>query len=311
MIAFGPVPSRRLGKSMGVNNIPPKHCTYSCLYCQVGRTRDFTHERRQFYTPEKIFDAAKEKMEKIRDFGEPVDYITFVADGEPTLDINLGQEIRQLKSLGVKIAVITNASLMQDQAVQDELSLADWVSLKVDAVHPKIWRRIDRPHRSLNLKEIHEGMLRFSKNFAGHLVTETMLLKDVNDDKDHLTDIADFLNRLNPDISYIAIPTRPPAEKRVFPATEEAVNLAYQIFSQKISKVEYLIGYEGNEFAFTGDIRSDILSITAVHPMSEEAMDQFLIHAHGEISAVEELMDKGELKQAEYNGIRFYIRSFA
>lgn len=311
MIAFGPVPSRRLGKSLGINNIPPKHCTYSCLYCQVGRTRDFTYERRPFYAPGELVEAIKGKVEKIREFGEPVDYLTFVADGEPTLDIHLGEAITRLKPLGIKIAVISNASLMGDQAVQEELALADWVSLKVDAVHPDIWRKIDRPHRSLDLDRIHEGMLQFCTRFTGHLVTETMLLKDVNDGKKHLTDIADFISRLNPEISYVAIPTRPPAEKFVLPATEEAVNQAYQIFSQKVSKVEYLIGYEGNEFAFTGDIRADILSITAVHPMSEEAMGQFLIHAHGTAADVNELVEAGELKQAEYNGTRFYIRRFA
>jgi len=311
MIAFGPVPSRRLGRSLGINNIPPKHCTYSCLYCQVGRTLNLVADRRKFYTPEEIFEAAKEKVEKSRNFAEPVDYLTFVADGEPTLDINLGREIELLKSLGIKIAVISNASLVRQQAVQDDLARADWVSLKVDAVHPNIWRKIDRPHSSLTLKAVQEGMLQFKKRFTGRLVTETMLLKDVNDGDNHLSDIADFLHRLNPDIAYVAIPTRPPAEKRVFPASEEVVNRAYQIFSRKVAKVEYLIGYEGNEFAFTGDIRADILSITAVHPMSEEAMNQFLIHAGGEISVVEKLMSQEKIKQTSYNETKFYIRRFA
>ena len=112
MITFGPVPSRRLGRSLGINNIPPKICTYSCVYCQLGRTIKMQADRRAFYEPEKVFQDVKNKVEKAKGKGETIDYLTFVPDGEPTLDINLGREIELLRPLGIKVAVISNSSLI-------------------------------------------------------------------------------------------------------------------------------------------------------------------------------------------------------
>jgi len=112
MIAFGPVPSRRLGNSLGINNIPPKTCTYSCVYCQLGRTNKMQVERHIFYNPQNILRAVQDKVNKVKETGVPIDYLTFVPDGEPTLDINLEYEIDLLKFLGIKIAMITNGSLI-------------------------------------------------------------------------------------------------------------------------------------------------------------------------------------------------------
>ena len=149
MIAFGPVPSRRLGRSLGINNIPPKVCTYSCVYCQVGKTSRMQVDRMPFYDPEKIYMAVRTQVAKARQKGESVDYLTFVPDGEPTLDVNLGNEIELLKSLGLKIAVITNGALAWRKDVKADLAKADWVSYKIDSTSEKIWRRINRPQRTL------------------------------------------------------------------------------------------------------------------------------------------------------------------
>ena len=272
MIIFGPVPSRRLGRSLGINNIPPKVCTYSCVYCQVGYTSKQLVNRREFYKPDVLLKETGEKIEKVRESGESVDYLTFVPDGEPTLDVNLGLEIELLKSYGIKIAVITNASLIWRADVREDLRKADWVSLKVDSSREAIWRKINRPHKTLQLASILNGMLEFAKVYGGELVTETMLVKDVNDDEDQVRAVVDFLVQLKPARAYLAIPTRPPAEKWVQYPPEERIVQAYQIFREKINCVEYLIGYEGNAFAFTGNAEDDLLSITAVHPMREVSL---------------------------------------
>ena len=198
MIAFGPVPSRRLGRSLGINNIPPKICTFACVYCQLGRTLKMQVDRRAFYKPEDVASAVREKVEKATASGEPIDYLTFVPDGEPTLDANLGREIELLKPLGIKIAVITNSSLIWRVDVREDLLGADWVSLKVDAAQEDVWRRIDRPHGSLRLARVLDGMLEFARDYCGELVTETMLARDVNDGEDHVRAVADFLTRLAP-----------------------------------------------------------------------------------------------------------------
>jgi wyosine [tRNA(Phe)-imidazoG37] synthetase (radical SAM superfamily) len=314
MIAFGPVPSRRLGRSLGINNIPPKICTYACAYCQLGRTIKMQTERQPFYEPKKILQDIRDKVEKASQAGEPIDYLTFVPDGEPTLDINLGREIALLKQLGIKIAVITNSSLMWHEEVREALAKADWVSLKMDAVREGIWRRIDRPHGTLRLSSIQDGMLGFAKTYTGHLATETMLVEGVNDSEEHLAEVADFLARLQPGVAYLSIPTRPPAEKWVQPPQEKAINRAYQILGQRVGQVEFLIGYEGNAFASTGDIEQDLLSITAVHPMREDAVDELLARAQHEQPAeadwtvVRRLVAQDQLVEAEYGGHRFYLR---
>ena len=308
MIAFGPVPSRRLGRSLGINNIPPKGCTYSCVYCQVGRTLKMQVERRAFYDPEEILKEVRDKVERSREAGEAMDYLTFVPDGEPTLDVHLGREIELLKPLGIPIAVITNASLIGRGDVREELMKADWVSLKVDAVREEVWRRINQAHHALRLSSILDGMLEFAKAYNGELVTETMLVKDFNDSDALVGEVADFLARLRPAHAYLSIPTRPPAEEWVQPPGEEAINRAYQIFSSRVDHVEYLIGYEGNAFAFTGNVEEDLLSITAVHPMREEAVREFLARAAADWSVIQRLIAQGRLIETEYEGRKFYMR---
>ncbi|HIC92765.1 MAG TPA: radical SAM protein, partial [Anaerolineae bacterium] len=127
MKAFGPVPSRRLGRSLGVNNIPPKVCTYSCVYCQLGRTTGMQVKRQTFYRPGELLRDVEEKVRSARGAGEAIDYLTFVPDGEPTLDLGLGRAIELLRPLGIKIAVLTNASLLWREDVREELMRADWV----------------------------------------------------------------------------------------------------------------------------------------------------------------------------------------
>ena len=306
--AFGPVPSRRLGRSLGINNIPPKVCTYSCIYCQLGRTIKLTNKRDAFYPPEEILQDVREKIEKAKQAGESIDYLTFVPDGEPALDANLGREIELLKTLGIKIAVITNSSLIWQTEVRENLMKADWVSLKIDSVREDIWRKIDRPHGTLPFASILEGMLEFARAYRGELVTETMLVRGVNDVDEQGKEVAEFLAQLKPVKVYLSIPTRPPAERWVRVPGEEDINRVYQIFSGRIDGVEYLIGYEGDAFAFTGNVEEDLLNITAVHPMREEAMEKFLERAKTDWSVIDKLISRGQLVEVEYEGKRFYLR---
>ena len=161
-------------------------------------------ERESFYMTKDIVQAVKEKVKRAKAKGEPIDYLTFVPDGEPTLDANLGQEIDLLKPLGIKIAVISNASLIWREDVRQDLSQMDWVSLKVDAVTNKTWHQINRPQKSLKLETILEGMLKFANTFKGELTTETMLIHGINDNSSELKEIADFLGLSYSTINVIA-----------------------------------------------------------------------------------------------------------
>ena len=308
MIAFGPVPSRRLGRSLGINHIPLKVCTYSCIYCQVGRTDRMTVARGPHYEPEEILRDLCDKITRTSNPGETIDFLTLVPDGEPTLDINLGRVIDLIKPFGIRIAVITNASLIWREDVREELLKADWVSLKIDAVRERAWRRINRPHGTLRLDSILDGALAFARSYGGELVTETMLVKNVNDNPDHVGQIAKFLPHLRPARAYLSVPTRPPAELWVRSPDEETINQAYQILSQEVDRVETLLGYEGNAFAFTGNVQEDLLSITAVHPMREEAVSKLLSRAGSDWLVVRELIAQDQLVETEFDGHKFYMR---
>ncbi len=263
-------------------------------------------EPRLFYKTTKIAERVRTKLEQAREKGEPVDYTTFVPDGEPTLDASLGEEINILKGFGVRVAVITNGSLLWREDVRQSLRKADWVSLKVDAFSEDIWYRVNRAHKLLKLETILKGMLKFAQTFDGELTTETMLVRGINDDLCEIKRIAEFLATLKPARGYVAIPTRPPAE-RIEPATEQTVNAAYQIFKEILGEAEYLIGYEGNAFACTGDVQEDLLSITAVHPMREDAVAEFLENARTDWETIQELIDNSSLISLEYRGKKFYM----
>jgi wyosine [tRNA(Phe)-imidazoG37] synthetase (radical SAM superfamily) len=306
MIAFGPVPSRRLGRSLGINNIPPKVCTYSCAYCQLGRTIEMQIGRFAFYEPDEVLRAVRDRIGMAVGAGESVDYLSFVPDGEPTLDANLGREIELLRTLGItavphasrcKVAVITNGSLIWRRDVRADLMQADWVSLKVDSTREETWRSLDRPYRTLHLGLILEGMLEFADAYTG-----------INDDAGHVGEVADYLAQLKPVTAYLSVPIRPPAEAWVRPPREETINQAYHLLRTKLEQVECLTGYEGDAFAFTGDVERDLMSITAVHPMRQEAVEELLARAGRDWSVVRGLVARDLLVETDYAGQRFYLR---
>ena len=309
MITFGPVPSRRLGRSMGINNIPPKSCSYSCIYCQVGPTVCQEIEPRVFFEPEIIAQSVTSKVKAAQSVGEKIDYLTFVPDGEPTLDINLGKTIDLLQPLGIKIAIISNASLVWRDDVRQILSKADWVSLKVDTVDEKIWRQINQPHPELQLQKILQGIECFAENYQGELTTETMLVAGINDKPALLARVSEFLVRCEPHIVYLAAPIRPPAQHNVHVPSEDTIVQSYEILNENLENVQYLIGYEGDSFSSTGDPMRDLLAITAVHPMREEAVRQFLSKADRDWSLIQELLDQGEIREVYFAGNRFYVRA--
>lgn len=268
------------------------------------------NDRCIFYEPENILRDVQSRLAKTNKTAEQIDYLTFVPDGEPTLDMNLGKEIMLLKSLNIPVGVITNSSLMTRDDVREELSKADWVSLKIDAVREEIWRQINQPHKSIQLSLILDGILAFAKTFAGKLVTETMIVKELNDNDECIKEIADFLHRLQPSQAYLSIPTRPPAKQWVSGPGEESLNRIYRIFADKVMRVEYLIGYEGDAFVFTGDIEKDLLSITAVHPMRKEAVNTLLSRAGSSWDVVDRLVTQGDLAETKHDGHIFYLRKF-
>lgn len=310
-LVFGPVPSRRLGQSLGVNNIPAKHCSYSCVYCQIGRTPYMAAERRSFFAPSDICDAVRRRLEECRRDRVRVDYLTVVPDGEPTLDAELGELLVQLRELGPPVAVITNGSLLDRSDVRSELAAADWVSVKVDAVSSRPWRLVDRPHGKLRLDGILEGLRIFAAGDRGTLVTETMLVAGVNDGDDDIAGIAEFLTEIGSDIAYLGIVTRPPAESWVRPPEASRVVSAFLAMSSRLPRVELLIGEPLEDVAASSDVERELLAITAVHPMDDSMVVELGGGSPDALTVAADLVTCGRLEQVEYRGRRFFVRPFA
>ncbi len=274
-----------------------------------GPTKRTSVERRQYYKPERVFENTQRLVEQARSEGEKSDFLTFVPDGEPTLDVNLRREIEMIRQLDIPIAVITNSSLIWQPEVRDALQRADLVSLKLDAVSENVWKKIDQPHNSLSLKKILDGIKKFSDDYGGSILTETMLIDGFNH-SDEIDRIADFLTNINVEKAYIAIPTRPPAESWVRPTSEDVLNYAYHTFGDNIGreKVEFLIEYEGASFFITGNLEEDLLSIASVHPIREDAVRELVENKGGTWDIIERMIQEKKLVELQYDGNIYYMR---
>jgi wyosine [tRNA(Phe)-imidazoG37] synthetase (radical SAM superfamily) len=309
MICFGPIPSRRLGKSLGINNIPSqKICSYSCIYCQVGITNKYSVELQSFYEPKIVELDVENHLKKLDNKNYP-DYLTIVSNGEPTLDKNLKEIIARLNKFNIKIAVITNASLLSNPEVQENLINADWVSVKIDSGDEIAWKKINRPYKTISFQSYIQGIINFSNKFEGKLVSETMLVDGINDSFEIVEKTAELVSKVNPSIAYISIPTRPPAVAEVRASKPDTINQAFQIFSDKRSYTELILGFEGTNTGFTGNAEEDILNISSVHPIREDTLLELLNRNNTSFEIVTELITQGKIEEVAYKSKKFYIRN--
>jgi wyosine [tRNA(Phe)-imidazoG37] synthetase (radical SAM superfamily) len=249
-----------------------------------------------------------EKVNRLRTSGERVDYLTFVPTGEPTLDLNLRHEILQLKSLGIPIAVITNASLLWRDDVRDDLMEADLVSVKVDSVDEALWKRINRPHGDLILRKVLGGIEDFAASYSGRLISETMLIKGF---RNYSNSIASFLSNLSRlDMAYLSTVTRPPSEKWVELAEHADLMEALGAFSERLGdqRVKALVEHEGGRFAPLGKAEEELLGIMAVHPMREDVLRSYLIETGEDWGLVDRLLCDGKIVEVKYCGQSYFKR---
>ncbi|MFO7611397.1 MAG: radical SAM protein [Clostridia bacterium] len=305
------MPSRRLGRSIGINNIPPKVCSYSCPYCQLGRTNTMQIKRAAFHKPENIQKEAEARLEQLAAENLAADYFSFVPDGEPTLDINLGTEIHLLRPLGVRIAVISNASLLWMDDVREDLMQADWVSVSIDSADEETWKKINRPHGLLKHEDVLDGITSFAKQYKGVLVSETMLVDGLNDSMRTIEGIAEILGDIKPSKAYLLVPARPPAENWVKRASRESLSMATGIIRRKSGvSVECITGDEEEEgFFFSGDIANDLMGITSVHPVRESVMNRLIEKRNIDGSIIAELVNQGKISELFYEGRKYYRKN--
>jgi len=302
MFVYGPVPSRRLGRSLGVSPIPSKTCSYNCVYCQLGRTNRVQVKRESFYPRDKILAEIEELIGK----GNKIDYITFVGDGEPTLCKDLGWLIAQCKQQWqISVAVITNGSLLFIEEVRQDLMKSDVVLPSLDAGNDEIFRKINRPHHGIKFNTMLDGLVEFRHQYQGMIWLEVMLVDGVNDSDRSLMDIRNGIERIQPDRVYVSAPIRPPAESWVMAPGPERIIHAHDILGTD----RELTDYESGEFGlgnFT-DAQSAILEICSRHPLREEQARE-IENRFSKAGCVDELIDKGVLDRVQYRNVWYLLR---
>lgn len=305
MYVFGPVPSRRLGQSLGIDPLRFKACNYNCVYCQLGRTRQFTTERRDYCPREAIVNEVEAALRRLKP--NEVDYLTFVGQGEPLLCASLGWLLLAVKSLTtLPVAVITNGALLSDADVRTEVLPADVVIPTVDAADPVLFRRINRPHPSLRLESLLRGLRDFRREYAGQMWIEVMLVAGLNDSDDHLARLGETLRSLSPDAIQINVPVRPPAEPWVRIPGEDRVQAALAAFGEK---AEFIGPYHGKvHVGGSGDLGESILDIIRRHPIPE--CDLYIALGGYGLQKVAVtlggLQDQGKAQRREYQGRAFW-----
>jgi wyosine [tRNA(Phe)-imidazoG37] synthetase (radical SAM superfamily) len=214
---FGPVPSRRLGRSLGVDLVPYKTCTFDCIYCDLGRTIHKTISRQPYAPPDEI----KRELELyLSVLDKKPAYITISGSGEPTLNSNVGKIIREIKGVtSIPIAVLTNSSLLSTDEVRRDLLEADVILPSLDAVTPTVFEYINRPHPFSRVEEIVSGLVRFRNQYRGEIWLEILFCRGVNDGKEEIEKLKEVIERVEPDRIQLNTAVRPPAEDFVFPLT--------------------------------------------------------------------------------------------
>lgn len=302
---FGPVPSRRLGQSLGIDTILLKTCNWNCVYCQLGRSLPLTNERREYVPAEDILFEAEQAL-KSRANGE-IDWVTFVGSGEPTLHSRLGELIGGVKNFtNLPVAVITNGSLLYLPEVRQELSAADAVLPTLDAGTAKLYRKINRPHPQVTFERLVDGLVAFRKEYLGKLWVEVMLVRGLNDTSQALEDIAKILQKVKPDAVHINLPTRPPAETWVQPTDEEGLMRAMTI----LGNVAEVVHPAAGNFDLGGyeNVVDAILDIITRHPMRQEELEQTLNRwLPGQVSGgLADLEASGKVQIVERNKVKFW-----
>ena len=303
---FGPVSSRRLGFSLGIDLIPFKTCTLDCVYCQLGRTTHKTLQRKEYTS----MDGILPEVERIVDKGNRVDYITFSGSGEPTLHSGIGKIISRIKRISsIPVAVLTNGTLLGQRQVQKDLWKSDLVIPSLDAVDERIFQRINRPYASLNTKMIIQGLVDFAGKFPGKIWLEVMLVRELNDSKEHIEKMARIIGRLPVEKVQLNTPVRPPAEDFACALPPKDLRRVARIFGGNCEIIPDLA--PAREKILPGEeaetVAEAILSLVRRRPGTLDDISLALGRPKNEIlKHLEFWRTRGKIRTRAYNGKSYY-----
>lgn len=302
---FGPVPSRRLGFSLGLDLVPYKTCSFDCVYCQLGRTTNKTIQRMEYVPKKLIMRELEESLTK----GEEIDYITFSGSGEPTLNSKIGEMIRDIKRMtNIPIAVLTNGSLLFEVKVRDELRNADLVLPSLDAVKQNIFEMVNRPHEGLLIEKIVEGLKKFRKEFENEIWLEVMLVQGINDDVGDVKQMADVISEINPDKVQLNTVVRPPCESFALPLGPVKMKEICKMLSEK---AEIITSHDRRaQKAYEKETEDEIVTLLKRRPCTIGDISNFLgIHRNETVKYIEILEREKRVMERRHGGQSYLVVS--
>lgn len=297
---FGPVPSRRLGRSLGVDLVPFKTCSYDCIYCQLGRTTHKTVERREWVPLETLLDALRPKL-ALRP-----DWITLSGSGEPTLYSRLNELMDGIHRMtAVPVAVLTNGSLLWQPEVRRQLSGADLVIPSLDAGDPDVFAAVNRPAPDIAFETMLDGLIRFRQEFSKPYWLEVFLLEGINTAEDQIAAIEDCARRIGPDRIQLNTATRPPAEAYAVAVAPERLA---RIAARFTPSAEVIADYRGVHAQPDFTVRRDaVLELLGRRPCTEEDIAGGLgIHRNEAVKYIADLESQGRLDRRIAGGRIYY-----
>lgn len=299
---FGPVPSRRLGRSLGIDLVPYKTCTYDCIYCQLGKTTNLTRERKEWVPQEDILDEIRKKLAS----PNSIDFLTFSGSGEPTLHSHIGRLIRELKQQSpVPVAVLTNGSLLWQKEVQDDLLAADLVIPSLDAPDDHLFRHVNRPHPDLVFEEFLEGLIRFRERYPGKIWLEIFLLAGMTGMESDVKRLANLTRAIKPDLVQLMTVTRPPQEEFAEPVSSEQMCRFSGFFDAPAVVVPATASVSGDVLFSAG--REQIFELLERRPCTIQDIELGLGIARAEASKyIEDLFAHGQIRRSTCNGKTYY-----
>ncbi len=298
---FGPVPSRRLGRSLGVDLIPPKTCPYHCIYCEVGPTTCQTGERFSYQTEAII----EEMADYLKDPGVKPDVITLAGSGEPTLNQGLGRIIREIKAMTqIPVAVLTNGALLYLPEVRRELAAADMVLPSLDAAREETYRAINRPLPELPLESLLEGLWAFRQEYRGRLWLEVMLLKGLNDTEEELSLLRRALQKLAPDRVQLNTAVRPVLEAAAAPLDAAEMEAAAAFLG---GPVEVIASFDREDIVGLAGQDEDFVEMLSRRPMTAPDLSKALgLPLVQVVARLKRLQDSGRISHNRHHDQEFY-----
>jgi len=297
---FGPVPSRRLGRSLGVDLVPFKTCTYDCIYCQLGRTTNKTVQRKQWVPIDAVINQLKAKLDS-----NP-DYITLSGSGEPTLFSQLEELISRIKSITqIPIAVLTNGSLLWLPEVRDSLKPADLVIPSLDAGCNQMFQYVNRPHFDISFSKMLEGLVKFRDEYNGKYWLEVFLLAGVTTPEVEISRLKTCISAIQPDKVQVNTVTRPPSEGFAEPVPQKQLQtIAEKLYEKAEVIADYSNVHKQQDFSVR---REDVLTLLKRRPCSTEDIASGLgLHRNEVVKYVEELSSEGKIEARPQNQQLYY-----